>query len=314
MTVRVYRYDDAGAPVLSSPSAGSLIALLDACLVNGYGSKSPAGWTKPFAGTNLAAYRQGGGSMCYLRINDGTGTGQARAVGYETMTDVSTGTNAFPTEAQLSGGGYINISTSAAAINKPWVLIADNRRFYLWTAYTTLTSASLLSDSTTVQAMFFFGDIISYKPGDAYCCQIISANSTGSAERFALANSVGQTGLGHYIARNAAQAAGSINNSCFHDYYATGGGSVFGATGQAYPDPISGGINLVRIRVGNGATTVGVRGHLPGVWAPINVIPGSNGDTFSGTGSLAGKTFILLDCASASARGRVAIEISDTWD
>ena len=75
MTVIVYRWDDPSAPVLSSPSAGSLIGVLDACLVNGYGSKAAAGWTKAFSGTKLAAYRQGGGSMCYLRIDDGTGTG-----------------------------------------------------------------------------------------------------------------------------------------------------------------------------------------------------------------------------------------------
>ena len=81
-----------------------------------------------------------------------------------------------------------------------------------------------------------------------------------------------------------------------------------------YPDPITGGINLSRIHVSNGATVKGIRGRLPGVFAPLNALPGNNGDTFSGVGDLAGRTFILLDCGSGNTRGRVALETSDTWD
>lgn len=317
MTVRVYRWDDPGAPVLSSPSAGSLIGVLDACLVNGYGSKVAAGWSKAFSGTNVAAYRQGAGSLCYLRINDATGTGQARAVGYESMTDVDTGENAFPTEAQLSGGLFININTTSTAANKPWIVVADNKRFYLWTGYAAaMTSASLLSASATYQGLFFFGDIVSFRPGDAFCCQIIGATSSASStERFGTIASLATATAGHYIARNAAQAAGSIQNSKYSDYYGSNSQSVLGQSSLvAYPDPISGGINLSRIQVTNGTTTTGIRGRLPGCWAVLNALPGNNGDTFSGTGELAGREFILLDCGSAATRGRVAIETSDTWD
>ena len=38
MTVTVYRYDDTSAPTLTG-SAGALVALLRACLVDGYGEK-----------------------------------------------------------------------------------------------------------------------------------------------------------------------------------------------------------------------------------------------------------------------------------
>lgn len=51
MPVTVYRSTDAGAPVLSN-SNGSLIAVLKACLVDGYSSKASAGWTAPFTGTS----------------------------------------------------------------------------------------------------------------------------------------------------------------------------------------------------------------------------------------------------------------------
>ena len=68
MALTIYRSSDAGAPSLTG-AAGSLIALLDACLRTGYGTKAGAGWTKPFTGTNIAAFRQGaGGNGRYLRV------------------------------------------------------------------------------------------------------------------------------------------------------------------------------------------------------------------------------------------------------
>src|SRR5574337_1914064 len=100
MTVNVYRSSDASAPVLTG-QAGSLITVLDACLISGYGSKSPAGWAKPYSGTNLAAYRAATGNRFYFRVDD-SGTVEARISGYETMSDVNTGTGQFPTTAQIS--------------------------------------------------------------------------------------------------------------------------------------------------------------------------------------------------------------------
>lgn len=320
MTVRVYRYDDPSAPVLSSPSAGSLIAVLDACLVNGYPGKPAAGWTKEFSGTNLAAYRQGGGSMCYLRVNDGTGGAQARIVGYESMTDINTGTNPFPSNAQVSGGLYINLNSSTSASTKPWVIIADEKRFYLWIGWAAaMTAASLLSASATYQGITFFGDVSSYKTGDIYCCQIIAPNVGGTTnECFGTLQSanIANVTAGHYIQRDANLNQISVVNTKYADYVGANGQSVMaGATNTpAYPDIVSGGIKLTRVQVSNGASYVAIRGRLPGCWAPLNALPGANGDTFSGRGELSGRTFILLDCGSGSTRARAAIETSDTWD
>ena len=315
MAVTVYRWDDPDAPVLSNPSAGSLIGVLDACLVNGYTGKSGAGWTKAFSGTKLAAYRQGAGSMCYLRVYDGTGTFKVRMRGYESMTDIDTGGNPFPTTTQLASGVYAAIGTSTTPANKPWIVVADNKRFYLWVG-ASLTTAVDISTSTTWQALFFFGDIISFRPGDTYCCQIMGSDSASNGtERFGLAGALTSVIAGSFIARDAAQAAGSVNNSKYFDYHGSSSSPTMGSTAcAAYPDPVSGGINLSRIHVSNGATVRGIRGRLPGVFAPLNALPGNNGDTFSGVGDLDGRTFILLDCGSSTIRCRVALETSDTWD
>ena len=175
----VYRSTDPGAPTMTG-EVGKVVALLDACLVNGYTAsitgitrvgtvatvvcgtthnlitgqsvlitgadqadyngtfvvtvvsaavfsytvggtpvtpatgtmtykRLAAGWTKPFVGTNKAAFKQGtGANDFYVRIlDDGSGTGGAKealARGFETMSDVDTGTGDFPTVAQVSFG------------------------------------------------------------------------------------------------------------------------------------------------------------------------------------------------------------------
>lgn len=135
----VYRYDDASAPVLDG-TVSSLIALLDACLVNGYGAKAAAGWTKPHAGTNKAAFRNdsAAGTGMYLRVlDDASGTGGARDAivrAYSSMSDVDTGTHPAPTVAQTAVGLYMKKSVTADSTARPWILVADEKTCYLWVA------------------------------------------------------------------------------------------------------------------------------------------------------------------------------------
>lgn len=204
-TVKFFTSSMTGAPILRS-QAGSMIALLDACLRDGFGLQSvvslvvasgvatmtfssthaalvdtvvvvagasiaalngeqkvtaitansvsfattsanatatgamscklsPLGFTKPFSGTNLAAYKSGNvqANGQYLRIDD-TGTNFARATAYETMTGISTGTGLFPSTGALSGGVYWDKMYYVVDISLaiPWVLVGDGRYFALF--------------------------------------------------------------------------------------------------------------------------------------------------------------------------------------
>jgi hypothetical protein len=139
----VYKSIDAGAVssgLVCNGTPGSLIAILDAVLVNGYPGKSAAGWTKEYSGTNLAAYRMGTGSTSvrmYLRVDD-SGSTSARIRGYVSMTDVDTGVEPFPTNAQFNGGVYSWKSDTADSVARPWVVIATPTAFYFlsWCAQT----------------------------------------------------------------------------------------------------------------------------------------------------------------------------------
>ena len=100
-TSRMFRSEDASAPELKYVN-GSLIALLKAVLVNGYGTTQSLGWTLEFedATANLAVFRMKGGTRTYIQVDDNavgnTAVGQASIYAYETMSSVRDGIGPCP--------------------------------------------------------------------------------------------------------------------------------------------------------------------------------------------------------------------------
>ncbi len=150
-TPTIYRSDDSSAPTISG-TAGSLKAALKAILVDGYGSKSAAGWSEAYTGTNKSAFRQGGTDY-YLRLDDSAAQ-MGRVVGYRTMSDVDTGTEPFPTAAQFSGGLYIRKSTTANSTARPWVCLASAKTFYLFILSSSASFAAYADTDGDVQMGF----------------------------------------------------------------------------------------------------------------------------------------------------------------
>jgi hypothetical protein len=308
VTVRLYRSEDASAPVLNG-NAGSLIAVLDACLVNGYGAKAAAGWGKAFSGTNKAAYRAAAGNRHYCRIDD-TGTTSARIRGYEVLTDVDTGTGPFPTDAQQSGGAYVFKSSAANSTAVSWVLLANEKIFYL---VVVRNAGQTMDVSVSYCPTHCFGEPVSYKAGDAYHSLLIAnTNSSDQSSSFGSFAAIGSSTPGHWWCRSYTQVGSSVTVGKQHDFYRANTSNEMGRGGAAYPDPITGGILLSPVFLSENVA-VAVRGLLPGVWAPLHLLPAAPLDTFSGTGELAGKTFLFVDTASGNNRARAALEISDTW-
>lgn len=306
MTVRVYTSNDTSAPVLANV-AGSLISLFDACLVTGYGSKTPAGWTKEYSGTNKAVYKQGTGSNgFYLRVDD-SGTTTARVVGYEAMTDVDTGTNPFPTAAQLSGGVYW--FKCETATSRPWLLVATERAFYFYSVYSASYSSSPL---------VFFGDIQTYKVADAYHTVLIGGVNTtvGTAANYmgdvASGTSI-NTVSGHYIARGADQTTLSpgVSKAVFPPFV---NGANPGAT-RLNESPANGKMFLTPLMVvDNFTSNISMRGYLPGLYcfgggySPYGSRQGEFVEV-NGTDTVAGRTFVLV----SSGTDMFVIETTDNW-
>ena len=196
--IKVRRFDDASAPDLDGQS-GTLITVLDAVLVNGYGSKSALGWTKAYSGTNKAAYRVDttDGTGFYFRIDDSHGT-YADVRGYETMTDVDTGGNPFP---GTSAFRYIVKSDTASSATRAWVMYGDNSGVWL-ILYQTVSTLG----SSSYAGAYYLGDFITRASGDTYNCLLAAHSGTTGFTYFPYFSSIG------YAARKAdGTGAGGYN-------------------------------------------------------------------------------------------------------
>ena len=276
----VYESTDPGAPQLTGQT-GSLTALLDAVLVDGYGAgpqrKNGAGWSRVFSAPNVRAYRGSlvtGSGYC-LQIDDTSSVGNARhgwARGYESMTSALAGSNPVPTIAQRENGILMPKSVSLDSAERRWRVIANERFVYLFV------------DTRNGGGMFcwFAGDCISYKPGDAhgFIVSCVNTNSwTGgfsdspyllSVFRYDWEPSPSSCGL--FIARDHAGAVGAV--PCAH-FGVLQQGTIFGgAGGGPYPSAVNQGLVYEPARFTSMA--YGPRGELPGLLAPIQNIAGTN--------------------------------------
>jgi hypothetical protein len=313
----IYRSTDASAPTLSG-TAGDLTTLLDACLVNGYGAKANAGWTIAYTATNRRAYHNGtGSSQLYFRVRDDAGgTGGAKEAqlrGFETMSDVNTGTNGFANTNQVTltdNSLIIRKSSTADATVHPWIVAADNKTCYIFIQ---------TGDQTNTYYAAGFGDIYSVVSGDAWNGAIWGRSAensatAGSSDLDSIQSSIAANlngGTGIYLARNYTGAAGSA----MYNRASTWSQTVNGNSGGAliYPNPADNGIFLSRVFLGwntNASGTVHVRGYMRGYWAWMHVLGVNDGDTFNGSGDLAGKTFLIIKFGPN--QGLFVLETSNT--
>lgn len=386
-TVKYFHSGLTGAPTLSG-TAGSLISVLDACLVDGFGLKSvdslvvagnvatlnistghafevdsvvlvagaspaglngqhritsitgtsasfattgiadqtatgtitaklaPAGWSKAFSGTNLAAYRQidPASSGHYLRVDD-TGAQIGRLVGYRAMTDISTGTDPFPTTAQVSGGAYAPKSSAASSATRNWVIVADARAVYICLAPNSSHPNSYTS--------LFFGDFISKKVGDAYGVALFaetannatSNNPGGQAGNVAFCS--GAAAAGAWLSRDYAGLATSLASGLRIAGTLTSEMSG-GPNYPAYPSPVDGVLPTTRFEVKEGTASNGTyaRGEMPGFlsascYFAAGVIPSKA--KITAEGALAGRVLLPLEFNSSGTPYRFFLDISGPW-
>lgn len=312
----IYRSDDASAPSLSG-TAGSLITVLDAILVNGYGSKAAAGWAKEFSGTNLAAYRAPAGNRFRLRVDD-TATGSARLRGYETMSAISTGTGLFPNFSQISlDSNSILIPKGSGGTARSWMAIASNKALYFLST-PDASDVFFTGYFASTMRLTFFGDLVPYKQGDAFATGLIGSVATGSSsEVFGQTNATLSnpgTFTGHYIARSHLQLGGSIQ--CFKQLMLptiwSSSTILGGAVELPVPEPILGELIYVPIDLIEYASGTYKlrRAQLPGAYATPHGGVFSAFDMWTGTGDLAGKTLLCLPAFNSTSAGQFVLDVT----
>ena len=226
----------------------------------------------------------------------------------ETMSDVDTGTGPFPTPTQVSGGLFVPKSANADANARNWVIVANDRFFHMW-----VNNASGGVTSESNGGHWMFGDIVAYSASDTYNTVLQASSSAAtSGYTFHTLSGVGTPTALHYIARAHTQIGGPVTFGKVGDQVLQAA-TIMGGTAIPYPNPAGGGLFLSPLRVHEGinATYPVLRGVIPGVWNPLHLFSNfADFDTVTGTGVLAGKTFLLLRQYTSSA---LALETSNTW-
>jgi hypothetical protein len=262
----IYRWDDTDAPV-GSGKRGSLINVLKKCLVEGYSSKAAAGWTMPFVDADgyQAGFRNNPttGTGFFLHVdnnNVGAQTEKALLQGYETMSDYQTGLGPFSAANKHSAW----LSWARDSTPRPWVIIADDRCFYLFSWFNKTTNTVLDADFNS--APIFFGDFIVNDQNDTYGCTLHGQLSTNRYPHgFYYAAPVSSAGVYWMTPRKS----DGVNTPVLNNLNSGGGpgGDIPGANG---PDYVSGGMILLSRPYLNDTDAYSFRGFVPGLHFPCH--------------------------------------------
>lgn len=296
---KIYRSTDSGAPVIGHSTAGSALAVIRACLVDGYGSEAPAGWTEEFtdAPNHTAVFRNStasGGTGCYVRIDDRNTATNPRPVGvttYSSMSDVDTGSTGTPTRYLFRRPGQNNNGAS-------WVLVATDKTFWI----------NIWQAGDAYGGMAGAGDAISFVTADAY--RYFAAGSTDPSNRnltWLSANTGVSTNTdgGLSFARDHTGITGPVGYGSFNRW----SNNTLGGSGwPASPSPISGEDVFTPYYL---TRTDGIRGRLPGVLVPMfNALANAFGSTRSGAGGV-GSECVLMRAGTSNPS--VYIETALDW-
>lgn len=389
----VVRFDstDAGAPTLNNVD-GSLIAVLNACLVNGYNLKTitslvvagglatatcsahgypddsieevigatpaglngrkrityvdantftfdatgiadgaatgtitakraPLGWTKPYSsGTTKAVYARSepSATAMVLRIDD-TGVAPAaknyaRAVMYESMTDVDTGVGPAP-RVVTSAAGQFWPKGSDTATSKRWILIGDNKTFYLFLD---------ASNSFSTYGYFMatgFGDFRSFRGVDAFKA-LVGGPYEGSAFNtgflpYTLSLGSSPTGGGSMqISRLSNGLGGAVAGNAV----GRGNSSMGGGSSPSYPSPVDNGCVIlpnVFVCEDNSSFRNPLRGELRGIGEPLadlrTALPLTTLRSLVGSDRDWLVVPLGVSASSSSAAGSVAVDVTGPW-
>ncbi len=275
MTVTVYSYLDSGAPVLQNDTGvGGIIRILDACLVDGYGSKAAAGWSKAYSGANKAAYRLPAAATVrgYLRVDDSQAA-YATVHGYETMSDVDTGTARFPS----TGTDYywLKVKTDTAVSGGyQWWVIADELFVYVIVGYYGVHPSKL--------ALYAFGEYVSAQAEDVSPLLLLAYTTSTVSDAVGYHDFTGGlmspcgVGVPNYTAGqilSRTMDGMGVGVAYTNQTFGGDGNRLGGSPYIPGPDAAFGGVLMAPVYVAEllTSTTTSIRGTWPGRWNPLHL-------------------------------------------
>ena len=159
-----YSSTDVGAPQMGGKAAGSLVNVIKAVLVDGYGDKQPLNWELMFAdaATYTYVFRPRSGSRMFLQINDDgshnvSGYHYMRIIAYENMFSASNGIHPCPSTADVlnNNAGYVYKTTVNSDVVQKWRIVGDDKGFYLLTY-----PSSTIAGYENRACVYYFGEYV----------------------------------------------------------------------------------------------------------------------------------------------------------
>lgn len=313
-----YTFAVAGEP--ATPATGSITS-----------KRAPGGFSKAFAGTNKAAYRSNDTASLrhYFRVVDAGmtsgGSREALLTGFVTMSDIDTGTDPFPTTAQYPNGFYWQKSGTADAVGRHWVLVTDGKTVYHFAYIDASTDG--LGGYTTIgnpgsnMNAVGFGDLIPFKPGDAYssfCTGNSSANQYSSTQYCGLFNQATSITNGSPSTSQPLIAMPrdftAVPGARLGKLYGTGLSESIGQTSYiSYPHVIDNGFYMTPVLVAQGSPAL-FRGRMPGFFEPLHGACFPNGTIIENVQGYVGRKFAMFYGKNTYTVGSCMLDITGPWD
>ena len=264
--------------------------------------RAPLGFSKSFSGTNKAVYRADdvASTRHYLRVaDDGTGSASyARVRGYETMSDVDTGTGLFPTDTQISGGGYWPKSNIADSTARPWKIIGNQYGWIILVNYNGALNYNLIN---------YFGDLSSEKSADAYSAFLTCGTSSTVASMTSLIILANFTS-GAYCPRSYTQIGISIPVGIQSHRQA----SYMAYSGMAYPSPVGNQFYAAPVEIWESLTVF--RGLLPGLFCPLHTAAGlTDSAVITDIAEIPGRSVMINRGQHPGGPIAIAVDITGPW-
>lgn len=253
---------------------------------------APAGWSKPFSKTGVAVYKSvdpeaHAGGM-YLRVDDSRTDGWMRVRGYETMSDVDTGTGAFPNDSQANGGGWWWRHYSGTTPTR-YAIFADSRMILFGPApYSQY-------DAKGQNIQYAFGDPLPTRPsGDPYSTLLVCGwIQTDVQRQWDYAGSANAVIPRSFNGLSGAQSAFLVPAVGVTPTALSGNDSSYGS----FPSMVDGRLVVSRRRLTAGGQTDATRAWLPGGYSIPQQVPSLFFERFStldGAGELQGRKLMVL--------------------
>ena len=257
--VKVYRWDDAGAPQVL-PAEGDIKTILKACLVTGYGEnenrKEPLGWEIPFENGNAACFRSTHekSTRWALGVYGTVQYGGCEVVGLKNPTSAKTGEKEA-VFAQYGQPRKFMYASGRRNAKEPlqWVVVGHARAFCLLV---------INANFSSMCGSLYFGDFHSFATADDGNCVI--SMTTSNSYALDLGANLQQCFLMQEYSGNILGQAELLSRMGVNNNVAVN-----------YPNPVTGGFSAENIFIfeKDKQNKYMLRGQLPGFKFTFEVMP-----------------------------------------